>query len=209
VRQETLFHILILAVMRYHERMKLLVFADRPPHQSLNGSIAKLCQENNIDLIVTLGDLEFADIQELAGITNIPKIGVYGNHCSGTYMEPLGIHNLHLRTGELGGVTFGGFGGSVRYKEGSAPMYTQEQAAQLLHNFPRVDVFLSHCPPYGINDEPDELAHQGFHALRQYLDEQQPKVWLHGHTYPKGNELVTQHGPTRIEYVFGHKIIEL
>jgi uncharacterized protein len=186
--------------------MKILVLADRPPRHSLPGSIAQVCRDNAIELICTLGDLEYADIQELADIT-LPKIGVYGNHCSGTYMPELGIHNMHLRSGQLSGLTFGGFEGSVRYKVGTAPMYTQEEAAQLMQNFPRVDVFLSHCPPYGINDEPDEVAHQGFHALRSYLDQQQPRLWLHGHTYPKEGEVVTQHGPTRIEYVFGHKIL--
>ena len=189
--------------------MKLLAFADRPPHLSLQGKIADLCQRESIELICTLGDLEFADIQELQDITTIPKIGVYGNHCSGTYMEELGIVNMHLRTGTLNGLTFGGFEGCVRYKEGDAKMYTQEQATQLLRDFPYVDIFLSHAPPYGVNDEPSEITHQGFQALHTYLDEKRPKLWLHGHTYPRPENLVTSFGPTRIEYVFGYKIIEV
>lgn len=188
--------------------MKILALADRPPHLSLQGSLHDVCQREAIELICTLGDLEYSDIAELATIT-LPKIGVYGNHCSGTYMEPLGIVNMHRHAGILGGLTFGGFEGSVRYKEGVAPMYTQQEADRLMAGFPRVDVFLSHCPPYGINDTPGEVAHQGFHALRRYIDTQQPNVWLHGHTYPTKESLITQHGSTRIEYVFGYKIIIL
>lgn len=189
--------------------MKLLALAARPPHMSIERSIADLCQREGVELICTLGDLERSDILELEQITAIPKIGVYGNHCSGNYMPEIGIVNMHLQTAQLGSIRLGGFEGCVRYKEGDAPMFTQEQAARLLQNFPPVDVFLSHAPPYGINDEPEEVTHQGFHALRKYLDEQQPRLWLHGHTYPSAGELITQHGPTRIEYVFGHKIITL
>jgi Icc-related predicted phosphoesterase len=87
-------------------------------------------------------------------------------------------------------------------------MCTQEQAEQMMAGFPLVDVFISHCPPRGINDE-QEVAHQGFNALRSYIDKTPPKVWLHGHTYPTPETLVTQHGPTKIEYVFGYKVLGL
>lgn len=77
---------------------------------------------------------------------------------------------------------FGSFQGCVRYQENlDAIMFTQDEANTLMRNFPKVDIFLSHCPPRGINDE-EEIAHQGFDALRKYIDEQQPKTWLHGHT---------------------------
>ncbi len=106
-------------------------------------------------------------------------------------------------------MTFGGFQGCVRYKDNpEAIMYTQAEATQLMQGFPRVDVFLSHCPPRGINDE-EEIAHQGFDALRNYLDTQQPEVWLHGHTYPTNETVVTQHGPTKIEYVFEYKLLDI
>ncbi len=189
--------------------MKILVLADRPPHHSVTGSLRELCQREGVELICTLGDLERADIVELEYITNIPKIGVYGNHCSGTYMEELGIMNMHLSTWQFGSKTFGGFQGCVRYKNGDAPMCTQAEATQWMQGFPPVDVFLSHAPPYGINDDPDEVAHQGFYALRNYFDTMQPQLWLHGHTYPEEGQVVTHHGPTRIEYVFGHKILEI
>lgn len=186
--------------------MKVLVLADRPPLISLRQLVA----DEQVELIITLGDFDMGDIAELEYITNIPKIGVYGNHCSGTYMPALGIHNMHRATWEYKGITFAGFEGCVRYKESKdAPMYTQDECTELLRDFPTVDVFLSHAPPAGINDEPGDPSHAGFTALRTYLDEKQPKVWLHGHTYPSDDTLVTQSGTTRIEYVFRHKIIEL
>ncbi len=186
--------------------MKALVIADRNPH--LN--IPEFVKEQVVDLVITLGDLTREDILGLESTRNIPKIGVYGNHDSGQYMDELGIINLHLKTWQLDDLTFGGFEGCVRYKDNpDAIMYTQDEANSLMSNFPYVDVFICHCPPYGINDEPDEVAHQGFHALRNYIDAQHPRVLLHGHTYPADSNLATQHGSTRIEYVFGYRVIEL
>ncbi len=75
-------------------------------------------------------------------------------------------------------------------------------------NFPPVDIFITHCPPRGINDE-DELAHQGFEALRKYVDTYHPKVLFHGHTYPTEENMVRNYNGTRIEYVSGWRIIEI
>lgn len=185
--------------------MRVLAIADKRPKIDILSTV----RENQIELIVTLGDLTREDILPLAQITDIPKIGIYGNHDSGMYMPELQIWNLHLQTAELHNVRFGGFQGCVRYKENpEAIMYTQEQANQMMVGFQSVDVFISHCPPRGINDE-EEVAHQGFDALRAYLEQQQPKIWLHGHTYPTEETLVTQHDATRIEYVSGYKILEI
>jgi Icc-related predicted phosphoesterase len=117
--------------------------------------------------------------------------------------------NMHLMTWSYQGLVFGGFQGCVRYKENpDAIMYTQAEARAMLTNFPAVDVFLCHCPPRGINDE-EELAHQGFEGLREYIDRTPPKLLLHGHTYPTDENIVTQHGSTRIEYVSKYRIVDL
>lgn len=185
--------------------MNILVIADRRPRID----IIETVKENNIELIITLGDLTREDILQLEYIHNIPKIGVYGNHCSGTYMPGLGIMDMHLKIWDYAGLRFGGFQGCVRYKHNpDAAMCTQEEANALMIGFPRVDVFISHCPPRGINDE-EEIAHQGFDALRDYLDTKKPGIMMHGHTYPTEETVVKQYGPTRIEYVYEYKIIKL
>ncbi len=186
--------------------MKILVIADRPPREKIRSILSK----NPIELVCTLGDLDQFSIAELESITDIPKLGVYGNHDSGMYFEPLGIKNMHLTTFKYGGLVFGGFEGSVRYKDDPyAKMYTQEEATELLKDFPRVDVMLTHCPPYKINDEPEELPHQGFKALREYVERKKPKYLLHGHTYPIEDSIVTKYIDTEIIYVYKDKIIDL
>ena len=88
-------------------------------------------------------------------------------------------------------------------------MCTQDEADTKMIGFPAVDVFLSHAPPYGINDEPGDPTHEGFRALREYLEVNKPKVWLHGHTYPSEENIVRQYGDTRIEYIYRQAIVSL
>lgn len=185
--------------------MKILAIADRPPRKS----IREMVSDEKIELIITLGDLEYTQIAELESIKDIPKIGVYGNHCTPGYMELLGITDLHLKTTTINGLTFGGFDGSHRYKRDEfAKMYTQEEAIELMNEFPYVDVFIAHSPPDGINDE-DDPAHKGLLALRQYIDRCKPKYFLHGHTYPTQENIVTEYNGTKIVYVSADQIITL
>lgn len=184
--------------------MNILTIADQPPRQS----ILKTLRENNIDLIATLGDLELSQIRELEQVTNIPKIGVYGNHCSGNYFSELGIQNMHLQTFSFGGLIFGGFEGCVRYKESSyAKMYTQEESTKMLSDFPRVDIMLTHCPPYGINDDTTDIAHTGYQGLLDYITVKEPQYLFHGHTYP--DVPVKKWQNTNIVYVYGDKIVTI
>ena len=186
--------------------MIILAIADRPPRQS----ILEILDKHPIELICTLGDLDYFSLQEIKKVNNIPKIGVYGNHCSGKYFESLGITNMHLKTFECGGLIFGGFEGSVRYKQSEyAKMYTQEEATNLLNNFPAVDVIIAHSPPYGINDEPSDPTHQGLIALKEYIETKKPKYLLHGHTYPDKNDYTPKYIETNIIYVYQDKIIKL
>lgn len=185
--------------------MNILTIADKRPTQSIKEMISL----RSVDLIMTLGDLEESEISELKEITDIPKIGVYGNHCFPGHMETLSIFNMHMHTWEFSGMTFGGFEGCVRYKNNPyAKMYSQEEVADMMSHFPYVDVFIAHSPPRGINDEADP-AHIGFDAFRTYLEEKQPKHFFHGHTYPKADELITQFKNTQIHYVRGDAIVTI
>jgi hypothetical protein len=184
--------------------MKILVIADRPPTKPIGETV----RDEQPDLIITLGDLELSDLQGLDLITNIPKIGVYGNHCSGNYFNDFGIEDMHLKIKEIGGVVFGGFEGSVRYKNGDAPMYTQQEAAELLKDFPHVDVMLAHSPVRGLHDENDP-AHQGFDALRTYVTEKKPKYYLHGHTYVSSSTKVDVLESTQVVHVYADQVMVL
>lgn len=184
--------------------MRLLVIADVTP--VLGMSISDYVAQHRIDAVVTAGDLTRFD---LAGIESlpIPTLGVYGNHCDGKYLKDLRIKNLHLRRTTLAGVSFTGLQGCVRYKPGTPDvLYTQRQYNWLVRRLRPADVLVTHCPPRGINDSQDP-AHIGIDALRRWVDRVQPRVLIHGHTYPK--QPLTSYGRTRIEYVRGARILEI
>jgi len=183
--------------------LKALVIADAGFKPSIN----ELVESHKIELVITLGDLLPIDLSGLETVP-IPKIGVYGNHDTCKYMPDYNIINLHCTEFGLNGLTFTGFEGCVEYKKHSIePMYSQKEAAKLINKLPRVDIFVTHCPPRGINDDDD--IHQGWDALTKYIKHKKPKVLLHGHTYPTENNLVQQYRKTRIEYVREYRIVEL
>lgn len=175
--------------------MKVLHYSDQG-----DASLPELYQ--NCDVMFATGDLTVFDFYEVSGK---PMFGVYGNHCSGTYFETLHITNLHLKVFEFGGFKIGGFEGSPRYKEGGGPQYTQEEANQLLVNFPPVDIFLSHAPPFDLLDDPSDPVHVGFHAIRDYIDRTHPKHVFCGHLDPnaeldyQGSKIYRTHGARMIE----------
>ncbi len=185
--------------------MKILAIADRPPSNSI---LKTLDLNPDIELIITLGDLGLIQLSELEFVKNLPKLGVYGNHCSGQYFEQLGIFNLHLKTFEYRGFKFGGFEGSLRYKNSSyGKMYSQIDSQNLLSNFDVVDVLICHSPPFGTNDHQNDLAHTGLVGLRDYVLKYKPKYLFHGHTYPSNPEHKLDQ--TEIIYIYQDKIVEI
>jgi Icc-related predicted phosphoesterase len=191
--------------------MRVLALADRPFHADA-GSLAR---QHEVDAILTLGDLQPSWLETLDG-AHVPKLGVYGNHDDEPYMTWFGIDNLHMNRIELdGGVSFAGFEGCVTYRRGRpggprvGPTYTQQQASRLVKRLPAADVLVAHCPPRGVNDDPDDVAHIGFDALRDYVWQHNPRWLFHGHTYPQPGKVVDHLGDTRVFYVSGARVVDL
>jgi uncharacterized protein len=184
--------------------LRLLVIADITPQ--LGMSIADYVATHDVDAVVTAGDLTRFDLAGVEGLS-VPVLGVYGNHCDGKYLKDLRIKNLHLKKALVGGVSFTGLQGCVRYKPGTTDvLYTQWQYKWLVKRLRKTDVLVTHCPPRGINDHEDP-AHIGIDALRKWVDRVQPRVLIHGHTYPRTP--LARCGRTRIEYVRGGRIVEV
>ena len=183
--------------------MRLLALADEAPR----GDPAELVAANGVDAVVTLGDLPAEWLAPLAA-TGVPAVGVAGNHDGVGELRDAGVEDLHLRRIELGGWSFAGFEGCVRYRDGPH-QYTQQEAERLAERLPGADVLLCHCPPWGVNDEPDDRAHVGFHALRAWVERHEPRYVLHGHTTPDPRRRVHRLGPTRVVWVRGARVVAL
>lgn len=157
------------------------------------------------DCLLALGDMADAVILEAASAWQCPAVfAVKGNH-DGDALFPAPIVDLHLRTAELGGMSFGGLNGCWQYKPRGHFLYYQEEADAFLAGFPSVDIFISHNSPRGVHDR-DDGVHTGFAALNSYIERAKPGLLLHGHQHL---ERETRVGETRVIGVYGWKAIEL
>jgi len=184
--------------------MKILAIADKKPEL-----LDKLLKDNNFDLIITLWDLYWEEIKEIKDL-NIPKIGVYWNHCNiyqSEYMIDLKINNLHLKSINIWNYKFWWFEWCVRYKNQEHFMYTQKEANELINKLDKVDILIAHCPPKWINDN-DDKAHEWFEALKTYIDRYNPKYFFHWHTYNDW-KFIRKYKETNIIYVNWYEILDI
>jgi Icc-related predicted phosphoesterase len=184
--------------------MRVLALADRRPLVDPR----RLAVEARVAAVIFLGDLDRGWIDPLVGL-DVPLLGVHGNHDPPGLLSELGVTDLHLRLAQVGGLRFAGFEGCVRYRRTGEHQYTQQEAAKLVRKLRPADVLVSHCPPRGINDDPDDRAHTGFDALRDWVDRHRPRHLLHGHTHPLPGRVLRAHGPTRVHYVRDAAVLEL
>jgi Icc-related predicted phosphoesterase len=184
--------------------MRVLALADKPPPMDP----ALMARKLGVQAIVCLGDLDLAWIEPLRGVA-LPKLGVHGNHDPPDLLREVEVEDLHMRRTSLGGRTFAGFEGCVRYGRGGPHHYTQRQATKLAKRLPAADVLLCHCPPRGINDDPDDPSHVGFEGLRTWVDHHRPRHILHGHTHQVAGLAQTRHGDARVHWISGARVVLL
>lgn len=159
------------------------------------------------DLLITTGDLTLFDFGRMRD-ENVkkPSMGVYGNHDSAQYLEELGIINLHNKVIEFQGLTWGGWQGCLRYKNGGGPQFIESEALEWATNLPRVDVLLLHAGPKGMLDDPSDEVHIGSEAVRDYVISRKPKFVFCGHQY-SDDELIV--GDTKIFRTYGARLIPI
>ncbi len=183
----------------------------------------------NIDFTISCGDLPYYYLEYIVSMTNKDLYYVRGNHAHKVEIgdnhqqsAPQGAKDLHLKSIRTeNGISMAGIEGSLLYNYGPH-QYTQSQmwemvfklVPSLFFNYLRynrfLDIFVTHAPPWHINDQED-LPHQGIKAFRWFLEVFQPRYHLHGHThdYLNRNAVETQFAHTDVINVTGYQIIEL
>ena len=142
--------------------MRVLALADKRPVVDP----ATVAVQKGVDAVLCLGDLDRAWIESLMSL-DLPRFGVHGNHDPEHLLRDLEVEDLHLRRTHVGGLTVAGFEGCVRYGKNTIHQYTQREATKLARRLPAADVLICHCPPLGINDDPeDPVAHRLRRAAR-------------------------------------------
>ena len=206
--------------------MNALTLSDKVVESIYSSSVMERFKD--IDLVIGCGDLPYYYLEFVQDALNAPVFFVRGNHNSpveygdtDSKTAPAGAIDLHRRVLNHKGLLLAGLEGSIRYKHGPF-MYTQaEMWRNVFRLLPRLmlnrvvhgrylDVLVTHAPPWGIHDRED-FAHQGFKALRWFLETFKPAYHFHGHIHLYyGSETVeTQYHHTRVVNVYGYKQIDL
>lgn len=204
--------------------MKILAVSDQVVERLY--SLASQGHFRDVSLILACGDLPYTYLEYLVSMLNVPLYYVPGNHDPehDSYQAASraeGCTNLDRRLARDRGLTLAGLGGSIRYRPDGVNQHTQGEAtARALSLLPallwnrlrgrRLDVLISHSPPFGIHDS--DGAHTGLTALNLLLRWARPRYHLHGHTHFYRNNLEpseTRFMETRIVNVFPYKVIEI
>jgi hypothetical protein len=184
-----------------------------------------------VDLIVAAGDLPFDYLAELCDQLDRPGVLVPGNHdpdISGyaqrggmwlragqpaAWPGPAGYTDADGRVVDVAGLRVAGLGGCLRYRPGPNQWTQAEQgrrARRTAHRDGRpVDVLLTHAPPRHCGDREDG-PHQGFSCLHDVVAALRPRLLVHGHIHPYGEQVPDRVlGRTRVVNVVGRKVLEL
>lgn len=144
---------------------------------------------DNIDLILSAGDLDPRYLSFLVTFSSAPVLYVHGNH-DDKYEQtpPEGCICIEDRIYEFQGIRILGLGGSMRYRPGKH-QYTDKQMTRRVRKLwfslrrkKGFDILLTHAPAYQLNDGRD-LPHQGFKVFQTLLDKYKPKFFIHGHVH--------------------------
>ena len=154
-----------------------------------------MAEQMGVDAVVCLGDLDRAWIESLAGL-RLPRVGVHGNHDEPDLLREVEVQDLHARRTSLGAAA-------------ARITVRRRRGAGWRAGCPAADVLLTHCPPYGINDDPDDPAHVGWLGLLEWVERHEPRHVLHGHTHPLDGHVTTRHGDTRVHWISGARVVVL
>lgn len=143
----------------------------------------------DIDLIISCGDLEPSYLSFLTTLVNVPVLYVHGNHdVKYERTPPEGCISIEDQVYVHEGVRILGLGGSMRYRPGDH-QYTEREMRKRIRKlwlslFFRggFDILVTHAPAYQLNDGRD-LPHQGFKSFIRLIEKYKPKFFLHGHVH--------------------------
>src|SRR6202049_3662023 len=173
---------------------RILAVADEIDEALYGDKLARL----RPDLIASCGDLPFEYLENLVSRADVPLVFVPGNHDPDLRTSespwtalrrqvppigPMGGDNADGRVIDEAGVRIAGLWGSIPHHRG--PDLTAPSARMPVRGGSKLDVLLTHAPPFGWSLSQD-VAHIGFIAFHRLVNDLAPKVLIHGHVHPYG-----------------------
>ena len=167
--------------------MKILTIADT--ESSMLWDFYQSHYLEDIDLILSAGDLDPDYLSFLVTLGHAPVLYVPGNHDS-VYDRhpPSGCINIDGKLYVHEGLRILGLGGSMAYNGGTNQYTEAEMRRRALKMFFPIrryrgfDILLTHAPAKGFHDLPD-TAHRGFEIFNTLIDRWQPAWHIHGHIH--------------------------
>ncbi len=202
--------------------VKILAISDVEMPQLLNAEFLQRTY-GDVDVLVSCGDMPVDYLDFVSTVLSCPLFYVRGNHDTTYHLPPLpGGDNLHGRFVRYKGYWFAGLEGSPRYNRGAVQYSEAEMFALVLQMMPRllarrvrygygVHVFVTHAPPFGVHDLPNDYAHRGFRAFRYLIRWAQPRYLLHGHvdTWDRRKPRKTVLGKTTVLNINPYMVVAL
>lgn len=189
--------------------MRILVVSDVVDKRLYNSKPKDIV--DNVDLIISCGDLPFYYLDFLVSTYNVPLLYVLGNHDEEVEARSslkiglssfeidykkqncFGGINIDGKVINIKGLIIGGLGGCKRYKVGPHQYTEEEMRNRVRKMYPKlfwnkilhkryIDILVTHAPPRNLGDAED-LPHQGFEIFKKFIEKFKPKYLLHGHTH--------------------------
>jgi len=173
---------------------------------------------SDVDLILSCGDLKQEYLEFLVTMAGKPLYYVHGNHDRGyENFPPEGCECLDDDLVQFRGLRIAGLGGCARYNLGPY-QYTEKEMEGRIRKLEKkikkaggVDVVITHAPPRGCGDAPDN-AHRGFEAFLPLMDRHHPRYLIHGHVHQSYGHCLPrqiQYGSTTVMNAVGWHVLEI
>ncbi|MDG0791434.1 metallophosphoesterase [Cohnella ginsengisoli] len=195
--------------------MKVLVVSDEESKYLWDHFDVKKFKD--IELVISCGDLKAEYLSFLVSVIHAPLFYIHGNHDADYKVNPPeGCQCIEDKIVSYKGFRFMGLGGSHRYSPGEHQYSERQMNWRIAKLKPRlwlsksIDVLVTHAPAYRLGDG-DDICHKGFLCFRDFMDEHEPKLLLHGHQHLNygRNERIHQYKNTKVINAFGYYVVEI
>lgn len=189
-----------------HFGIKILVFSDTHNNLDLTEDLINKIHKFDYDVCLLLGDHSYNDIQSILQFVPLEKIyGIRGNHDKLDDLKYCGIPNIHGKVITIKSVKIGALQGSIKYKETTAPLYTQEESLLESSRLEDIDVLISHDTYFSKDSE--EPVHDGLKGITEAIYRNNVSIHIHGHLHIEDERLLLN--GCRSIGVYGIKFIEI